>query len=308
MTARDHGTIYRLGLAACLMAAGGCVSTDEMQSSMRKMTPSFMLSQQDQADRNLKNPVTLHLAYGQFEEKVGQTAEARKSYEAALRDDPQSVDAVLGLARLDQLADNAKDAEAGFQKALKMKPADARVLAACGQFYVSQKRWPEAFKTLNAAIAAAPHETFYQHELAVAKTISGDLNSGLAIFSQLIGPDKARYNVAFLLKQQGRFEAAAEQCRVALRINPNFEPAKTMLAQLAERQVAGDAHGTPGAGPAGGSGLSPRQAVPGSGGMNQASASASQAPSQVPAHPATTVLPVNGSDATFEPATQQRPY
>ena len=97
-------------------------------------------------------------------------------------------------------------------------------LASLGQFYVSQKRWPEAFQSLNAAIAAAPHDVFYKHELAVAKTASGDVESGLALFTQLVGPDKAHYNVALLLRQEGKIEAAAQECRLVLSINPKFEP------------------------------------------------------------------------------------
>lgn len=314
MAARYDKTVGRCAIAACLLAAAGCASTDDMQSSLRKITPSFMLSEQDKAERNLKDPVALHLAYGQFQEKVGQAADARKSYDAALHEDPQSVDAILGLARLDQLADNAKDAEAGFQKALRLKPGDARVIASLGQFYVSQKRWPEAFQSLNAAIAAAPKEIFYKHELAVAKTASGDVDAGLALFSQLVGPEKAHYNVAFLLRQEGKTQAAVQQCRVALQINPNFEPAKAMLAQIHDRQMAAAARATT---PAGRTTASPIQTTPGAGQSqngfaagtvgtsNQPAARASQASWQPPAQPATGGLPLTSGDVTFDPAPPQ---
>ncbi len=320
MAARYDKTVGRCAIAACLLAVTGCASTDDMQSSLRKVTPSFMLSEQDKAERNLKDPAALHLAYGKFQEQTGQAAEARKSYDAALHDDPQSVDAILGLARLDQLADNSKDAEAGFQKALRLKPGDARVLASLGQFYVSQKRWPESFQTLNAAIAAAPKEAFYKHELAVAKTASGDVGAGLALFNQLVGPEKAHYNVAYLLRQEGKTEAAVQQCRVALKINPNFQPAKVMLAQIHDRQVAGDPHGPPrGATPAGTTTASPIQTSLGAGqsqtgfaagagtvGMsNQPAAGARQASWQPPVQPASGALPLTNGDATFEPAPPQ---
>ena len=317
MVARYDRTVRSCTIAACLLAAAGC-ATEDTQSALRKMTPSFMLSEQDKAERNLKDPAALHLAYGKFQEQVGQTAEARKSYECALRDDPQSVDAILGLARLDQLADNPKDAEAGFRKALRLKPGDAKVLAAIGQFYASQKRWPEAFESLNAAIAAAPKEIFYKHELAVVKTASGDVNAGLALFTQLVGPEKAHYNVAYLLKQQGKTEAAVQQCRVALKINPNFEPAKVMLAQIHERQVAADAHGPArGANSPAANSASPIQTSFGAGpsqpgfaagavgSANQPVSGTSQASWQPPARPASNVLPLNGGDATFDPAPPQ---
>ena len=142
---------------------------------------------------------------------MGQPVEARKSYEAALRDDPQSVDAVLGLARLDQLADNPKDAEAGFQKALRLKPGDAK----------AWPRWVSSMSLRNGGPRHSnrstrplrpPRRTFYKHELAVAKTASGDMNAGLALFSQLVGPDKAHYNVAYMLggkaRRKTRFRSA----------------------------------------------------------------------------------------------------
>jgi tetratricopeptide (TPR) repeat protein len=236
----------RLGLGLCLLAASaaGCASGNtSVSANLRPAPPTFMLSEQEKAERNLKDPAALHLAYGHFQEQSGQPAEARKSYEKALQESPRSVDALLGLARLDQLADKPREAEAGFQQALKLKPRDPAVLAACGQFYASQKRWPEALRDLNAAIAAAPNVPAYKQRLAIAEVRAGDINSGLAVFNQLVGPDKAHYNVAFLLKQEGKSEAAAAQCQAALSINPRFEPARALLDQLQGHQIAGDPRG-----------------------------------------------------------------
>ena len=125
-----------------------------------------------------------------------------------------------------------------------MKPGDPAILAACGQFYASQKRWPEARRDLSAAIAAAPKVPIYKHQLAVVETRSGDINAGLAVFNQLVGPEKAHYNVAFLLAQEGKQEAAAQECRASLSINPKFEPARAMLDQMQNHQVAGDPRGS----------------------------------------------------------------
>jgi tetratricopeptide (TPR) repeat protein len=245
------GRLTRECLGLCLCAAAGIVastaagcasSSATVAGPANSATPSFMLSEQEKAERNLKDPAALHLAYGHFEEQVGQSDEARNSYEKALAANPHAVEAVLGIARLDQLADKPKEAEAGFQKALKMKPGDAAVMAACGQFYASQQRWPDAMSYLKGAVAAAPKVPIYKHQLAVVATRAGDINTGLAIFNQLVGPDKAHYNVAYLLTRDGKRELAAQQCRAALAINPKFEPAKAMLDQM-QNQVAGDPRG-----------------------------------------------------------------
>ncbi len=240
MTARHGWWAGPVSIGLCLIGAAGCASSE---SFVHKMTPAFMLSEHDRAERNLKDPKAVNLAYGKFQEQIGQAAEARKYYELALRDDPKLVDAILGIARLDQLAEKPKEAEAGFHRALQLKPHDAAVIAACGQFYASQKRWNEAFQSFNAAIAAAPKEPVYKYELGLAKTRSGDINAGLALFTEVVGPEKAHYNVAYLLKQQGSTQATAQQCKMALALDPNFEAARALLDQIESSNVAGTPRG-----------------------------------------------------------------
>jgi Flp pilus assembly protein TadD len=295
-----------LGLALCCVIAtvAGCASGNAtVQGPIASATPSFMLSDQQKAERNLKDPAALHLAYGHFEEQIGQPGDARKSYEKALGENPKSVEAVLGIARLDQLADKPKEAEAGFQRALAMKPGDPVVLAACGQFYASQNRWPQALQHLNAAIAAAPKVPTYKHLLAVAETRAGDINAGVAIFSQLVGPEKAHYNVAYLLAKEGKQGAAFEQCQAALAINPKFEPARAMLDQLRSQQVAGDSRGMSGQTASGqprsaGTGFGP----PASTGANQPASTATQVSWQAGASSSNGMGGATRAAATLDPA------
>jgi Tfp pilus assembly protein PilF len=268
-----------------------------------------MLSDQEKAERNLKDPAALHLAYGRFEEQIGQPTEAHASYEKALAANPNAIEAVLGIARLDQLADKPKEAEAGFQKALKMKPGDPVVLAACGQFYASQSRYPDAMRYLNAAVAAAPKVPIYKHQLAVVATRSGDINAGVAIFNQLVGPDKAHYNVAFLLARDGKTELAAQECRAALSINPKFEPAKAMLTQI-QNQVAGDPRGLNRPAPAPAAPLRPATVSPPAGGFapvamgnsNQPLSTATQASWQTGATGSNGFGTTNRADGSFDAA------
>ena len=74
-----------------------------------------------------------------------------------LKENPKSLEAKLGLARLDQLAGLTAEAEAGFQKALKSRPDDPLALNALGQFYASQKNWNKALPLLEKAAEADSH-------------------------------------------------------------------------------------------------------------------------------------------------------
>ncbi|MCH7688004.1 MAG: tetratricopeptide repeat protein, partial [Planctomycetes bacterium] len=74
------------------------------------------------ASKNLKNPHRLHLTHAKLQEQQGNLDSARTSYEIALSHNSKSVDALLGLARLDQLAGRMDKAEKGYLKALKIQP------------------------------------------------------------------------------------------------------------------------------------------------------------------------------------------
>ena len=89
--------LVRAATFFCLLASIGCQSTG---SSNRSFWQTF--SNYPTAD--LKDPERLHLAYGKLSEQTGDYATARESYETALRQNEQTEEAILGLARLDLLA------------------------------------------------------------------------------------------------------------------------------------------------------------------------------------------------------------
>src|SRR4029077_15488810 len=109
--------------------------------------------------------------------------------------DTKSVDAVIGLARLDQLGGRTAEAEAGFQKAIRMEPRSGRTQDALGQFYVDQKRWDEAVATLQSAMAAAPEVKDYRFHYAIALAKSGQIEQAVPHLVDTVGPAAAHYNI-----------------------------------------------------------------------------------------------------------------
>ena len=193
--------------------------------------PSF--AKRDNGPRkNLKDPSKLDLAYAKWQEQLGNMTEARERYQRVLHDEPQSVDALLGLARMDQLAGRLTEAEQGFRKALKNSPNDPLVLDALGQFYAAQEKWPQAIDVLKQGLQVAPNDDTVRFHLAVATARSGDLATAKPHFVNSVGEAEAEYNLGLILHDQGKLELAEQHFVQAVVKKPTLEQAQYWLNEI----------------------------------------------------------------------------
>lgn len=186
------------------------------------------------APKALKNPARVHVAYGRWLESQRLPQEAQLAYQRALEHEPQSLDALLGLARLELLAQRHESARAYIEKAQQAHPQDPLVMAAWGEYYASIGDWSRAIDSYQRAISLAPQEPIYRHQLGVIQTKAGAIQDALATFTAAIGPAEAHYNVGVLLYQQGNHAAAELHLQQALRLNPQLTPASKMLAKITQ--------------------------------------------------------------------------
>ncbi len=226
---------WAIGLA-CAWTAAGCSSNRLGVQSMSQHPDHQSVSVPGAADvahgSELKHPATVHVAYARWQEQQKQLPQARESYQRALKHDPKSVDALLGLSRIDRHAGRMADAERLLTQAEKLRPNDPLIFAAWGEHYSATGRWTEAITRYRVAAGNAPEEALYRHQLAVALTRSGAVPEGLATFAQIVAPAEAHYNVGYLLQQQGKLLEAEEQYQRALALKPDLTPAANMLAQV----------------------------------------------------------------------------
>ncbi len=198
--------------------------------------PSFAKRENTKRDsgprKNLKDPSKLDLAYAKWQEQLGNMTEARERYQRVLHDEPQSVDALLGLARMDQLAGRFTEAEQGFRKALKNSPSDPLVLDALGQFYAAQEKWPQAIDVLKQGLQAAPNDNTIRFHLAVATARSGDLAAAKPHFVNSVGEAEAEYNLGLILHDQGKLELAEQHFIQAVVKKPTLEQAQYWLNEI----------------------------------------------------------------------------
>lgn len=77
------------------------------------------------------------------------------------------------MALIQEKANDASGAEATYLKALSNDPTSASTVLALGQFYARQKRWADAEKQLQAAIALEPKNLISRSSLALVYLAEG---------------------------------------------------------------------------------------------------------------------------------------
>lgn len=182
--------------------------------------------------KKLKDPIKLDLAYAKWQEQQGNLTEARERYQRVLHDEPQLVEALLGLARMDQLAGRTAEAEQGFRKALKNSPNNPLVLDAFGQFYAAQEKWPQAIDILKQGLQIAPNDDTIRFHLAVATAKSGDLVTAKPLFVNSVGEAEAEYNLGLILHDQGKLDLAEQHFVQAVVKKPTLEQAQYWLSEI----------------------------------------------------------------------------
>ncbi len=180
----------------------------------------------------LKNPAKLHLTYARWQEQLGNLIVARENYEKALGENNKSVDAVLGLARINHLSDRKLEAEQGFQKALRMAPNNPDALDAIGQFYISQDQLDKGTDYLKQAVLAAPTDDTYRFNLAVAYARKGEIESARSHFMQTVGNAEAHYNLGYILFEDGKLAQAKREFQQAVMKKPDLQKAQLMLEEV----------------------------------------------------------------------------
>ncbi len=186
----------------------------------------------DDEAREPKHPEHVHLAYGRWQEQQKQLPQARESYQKALDLDPKSIDALLGLSRLEQLAGRNTDAEKHLQRAQKLRPKDPLVHAAWAEYYAAQQQWGPAVKKYRDAIELAPDEALFKHQLAVILGKSGDWDGAYSTFETIVTAGEAHYNVGYLLHQQGQLVEAERHLRMAVEVKPDLALAAGLLVKI----------------------------------------------------------------------------
>jgi Tfp pilus assembly protein PilF len=157
---------------------------------------------------------------------------ARLSAEQLLTAHAKSIDATLGLARLDQIGGRNTEAEAGFKRAVRLDNNSGRTLDALGRLYVDQKRWADAVAALHKASIVAPDDKTVRFDYAMALARSGQISEAMPVLRTTVSPAEVHFHIGVVYFEQGDLAASEEQFSQALREDPQLQSARQWLGEV----------------------------------------------------------------------------
>lgn len=174
---------------------------------------------------------------GTVELKLYYYTDAIRTLSRALRLDPSSADADLGLALAEWGAGEAPEAEATFEEGIKRFPRDARHYAKYAQFLLEQgklggdtRMQSRAVTLLEHAISLEPSLAAAHYELGNFLLSKGETHEALRQLKEAAKLDPAdistRYALARAYRRLGRKEEAAKEMRLfaELKAKQNGKP------------------------------------------------------------------------------------
>lgn len=237
-------------IASCFLclAVTGCASMQAIPSKMKslvsrtsdvndpladdllKVSPGFKT-----AKKELKAADSTLLSFAKWSEDRGDHEEAQRRYRDLLADDPDNVDARLGIARVEFKSGRKLEAEKILQSTVRKFPANTEAWIETGRLYSQMEQWGKAVQSFEKAIDLDYHNRTAQYEMGIALAHNERLSEAVDHLTIAGGQSAALYNVGFILHQSGRNEEAAEWFKRSMASQPDEQTRRNagqMLATL----------------------------------------------------------------------------
>jgi tetratricopeptide (TPR) repeat protein len=165
----------------------------------------------------------------------GELADAVAHFRVALRLDPNSALAYVGLGKALAKAERPDEALMNLNHALKTAPHNASVLISLGMFHTDEQNWSEAQSYFDQALALEPHNAEAHFGLGLVCAGRGDLHAAAGQYSEAIRL-RPRYlealnNLGITRVRLGEVDRGIACFQEILRMKPNFAQAKANLSR-----------------------------------------------------------------------------
>lgn len=169
------------------------------------------------------------------EEQHRELDTARQAYQEILNYDTKNIEAYRGLARVYLAQRDHERAVATIRKALEFYPTNGQLYADWSIVHSKQNDFANAVVKLNKARELDPENQDFMKLLAINLVCSGQVDRGVEMMSRARGQAGGHYYVALLLDRMNRTAEARTHAQRALQTNPDFQKARTFLAELDQR-------------------------------------------------------------------------
>lgn len=174
-------------------------------------------------------------AYGAALDKAGDWQQAEAQFKQALSEDPGNRFARYDLAQLQLQHGKLPEAEENFRKLLAENPKDGEAHAQLGAILAATNRAAEGQKELEAALAIDSTSFNALFNLASLEAEQGNLPGAAALLERALkqkDDGEAHQLLGTVYAAQGGYEAALEQFRTAVKLQPDSPSAHFQLAQI----------------------------------------------------------------------------
>jgi tetratricopeptide (TPR) repeat protein len=234
---RKSRNVSLLVVLACgLFVIGGCGS-DKNAASIQAVTSkqaAEMTASRTEFDSSEEPPLKAetHFAAGQLNETQGALPLAAEQYEAALKLNPKYIPALFRLGLVYSEMKQYEQAIAIWNRYIEVTEDSAigySNLAFCQELSGNRKAAEESYE---AGIERDPKNQPCRVNYGLMLARAGRIDEARSQFAAVLTPAQVHYNIASVLQQQGKKEAARAEFKEAIKTDPKFMDAAVRLADL----------------------------------------------------------------------------
>ena len=187
------------------------------------------------ARRRLDDGEETLLKFAHWREDMGDHVGAKEQYTNILAENPECVEARIGMARVEFATGRVTEAVEILQATARMYPDNAQTWVELGQIQSDRQEWGQAVVSLKKAVELTPENQAANYQLGLALARSERFEEAKSHLSFAVGESAALYNIGFVLHEAGRDQEAQTWIRRSLNAHPDQRTktvATKMLAQM----------------------------------------------------------------------------
>ncbi len=152
--------------------------------------------------------------------------QARKSYQQALKAEPQNQDALFGYGQMSFYLDDLKESRKTFEKILTINPENAAAYAYLGKLEAENQNYGKAFEYIQKAVKLEPNNYDYLMDLGSYQRFLGRYDDAAESWKKAVSIDP-NYFLAYAYlagsyDEQDKTEEALENYHMVIKTNPQY--------------------------------------------------------------------------------------